>query len=266
MSEAKPEPFTTPPLSPRAEALSPGIRAGIALAAPAIVAILISTLLNNLISAADTSNGRSATAVILGSAGLTSWLIGMLWYKVPGMGMRMKRPLFASVGFAVMGWVAYLIFHFFWVRLEGFGPAGSTQAFIYLILFEGFAVQIWTFGLFFRALADWRGPLTAAVGSGLLFGMVAFLFFQESFYSNITSLIFFSLWGIFYGIIRLRTGSVLGTVLIQAMQSFTAWVVMVPADMPPDQAAMQTVYLLSSAAFLIFVWRLWPKEVADYRV
>lgn len=266
MSEANPEPFRTPPISPRAAALSPGIRAGIALIAPAVVAIFVSTLVNNLVSSADVSNGRSATAVWLGAAGLTSWIIGMLWYNVPGMGMRMKRPLFASVGFAVMGWVAYLIFHFFWVRLEGFGPAGSTQAFVYLILFEGFAAQIWTFGLFFRALSDWRGPLTAAIGSGLLFGMIAFLFFQESFYSNIASLIFFSLWGVFYGIIRLRTGSVLGTVLIQAMQSFTAWVVMVPAEMPPNQTAMQTVYLLSSVAFLIFVWRLWPKEASDYRV
>jgi hypothetical protein len=266
MSEAKPEPFHTPPARPRAEALSPGIRTGIALVAPAIVAIFVSTLVNNLISSANTNSGRSATAVMLGAAGLTSWLIGMLWYNVPGMGMRMKRPLFASVGFAVMGWVAYLVFHFFWVRLAGFGPEGSTQAFIYLILFEALAAQIWTFGLFFRALSDWRGPLTAAVGSGLLFGMIAFLFFQESFYGNITSLIFFSLWGIFYGIIRLRTGSLLGTVLIQAMQSFTAWVVMVPADMPPNQAAMQTVYFLTSVAFLIFIWRLWPKETSDYRV
>ncbi len=232
---------------------------------PAIIAILISLLVSNLLSI-EASNDQATTAVILGSIGLTSWIIGVVWYGIPGLGMRMKRPLFASVGFAVMGWVAYLIFHFIWVRLEGFGPAGATQAFIYLILFEGFATQIWTFGLVFRTLSDWRGPLTAAIGSGLLFGMVAFLFFQESFYGNASSLIFFSLWGVFYGIIRLRTGSVLGTVLIQAMQSFTAWVVMIPAQMPPNQAAMQTVYFLTSFAFLIFIWRLWPKEASDYRV
>ncbi len=142
----------------------------------------------------------------------------------------------------------------------------SVSVAVYLILFEGFATQVWTFGLFFRALSDWRGPLTAAVGSGLLFGMVAFIFFQESFYGNITSLIFFSLWGVFYGIIRLRTGSILGTILIQAMQSFTAWVVMIPAQIPPNQAAMQTVYFLTSITFLIFIWRLWPKEASDYRV
>ncbi|PID84644.1 MAG: hypothetical protein CSA11_05090 [Chloroflexi bacterium] len=265
MSEANSEPFFTPPVNKRSEAFSPPLRAGIALLAPALISILVSVLTSNLLSPAP-PDSRTATAVILGSAGLTSWLIGIAWYGIPGLGIRLKRPLFASIGFAVMGWVTYLIFHFFWVELEGFGPAGSTQAFIYLLLFEAFAVQIWTFGLFFRALSDWRGPLTATIISGLLFGLIAFLFFRESFFSNITSLIFFLMWGIFYGIIRLRTGSLLGTVIIQAMQSFTAWVVMVPVQIPPHPAAMHIIYFLTSLAFLIFIWRLWPKEVSDYRV
>ncbi len=265
MSEANSEQFFTPPVSKRGEALSPLLRAGLALLAPAVVAILVSLLTSNLFSP-DSTDSRATTAVWLGSAGLTSWIIGVAWYGIPGLGMRMKRPLFASIGFAVMGWVAYLVFHFIWVELQGFGPAGSTESFIYLLLFEAFAVQVWTFGLFFRALSDWRGPLTAAIGCGFLFGMVAFLFFQESFFSNVTSLIFFSMWGIFYGIIRLRTGSLLGTVTIQAMQSFTAWVVMVPTDIPPNPASMQVIYFLTSFAYLIFIWRLWPKEVSDYRV
>ncbi|MCZ7668478.1 MAG: hypothetical protein M5U34_15435 [Chloroflexi bacterium] len=67
MSEANPEPFRTPPISPSAAALSPGIRAGIALIAPAVVAIFVSTLVNNLVSSADVSNGRSAAAVWLGA-------------------------------------------------------------------------------------------------------------------------------------------------------------------------------------------------------
>lgn len=265
MSEANSEQFYTPPVSKRGEALPPAIRVAIALFVPAIAAILISIFTGNLVSA-EAANSRATTAVWLGSAGLTSWIIGMIWYGIPGMGIRTKRPLFASVGFAVMGWVAYLIFHFVWIELAGFGPAGSTQSFIYLLLFEAFATQVWTFGLVFRALSDWRGPLTAAVGSGLLFGMIAFLFFQESFFGSITSLIYFSMWGVFYGIIRLRTGSLLGTVVIQAMQSFTAWVVMVPAQVPPNEASMQMVYFLTSLAYLIFIWRLWPKEVSDYRV
>lgn len=264
MSNTNSEPFHSPPASKRAAALSPVVRVIIALLAPAFAAILVGALVGSFATAA--SDPRAVTAVWLGSAGLTSWLIGVAWYGIPGLGIRFKRPLFASIGFAVMGWVAYLLFHFLWVRLAGFGPAGSTQGFIYLLLFEAFAVQVWTFGLFFRALADWRGPLTAAIGSGLLFSMVGFLFFQESFYSSLSSLIFFLLWGLFYGIIRLRTGSLLGTVVIQAMQSFTAWVVMVPMQMPPDEAAMNVVYLLTSLAFLIFIWRLWPKEATDYRV
>jgi hypothetical protein len=262
MSDVNSEPLPNPPISKRGAALPPLVRVLIALLVPALAAALISSLADNLNTEADSG----PTAVILGTIGLVSWIIGMVWYGIPGMGVRTKRPLFASVGFAVMGWVAFLLFRFVWILNAGYGPAGSTRAFIYLLLFESFATQIWTFGLVFRVLSDWRGPLTAAIGSGVLFGMVAFLFFQESFYGNLFSLTFFLLWGVFYGIIRLRTGSLLGTVLIQALQSFTAWVVMVPAETPPDQTAMQVVYTLTSAAFLIFIWRLWPKEESDYRV
>jgi hypothetical protein len=71
---------------------------------------------------------------------------------------------------------------------------------------------------------------------------------------------------VFYGIIRLRTGSFLGIFIIQTMQSFTAWVVL--GAFPSDAAASQLnlVYGLSGFAYLIFIWRLWPKVVSDYRV
>ncbi len=109
MTEAKPELFYTPPVTKYGAALSPAMRTAVALLAPAIVAIFVSQLTGNFFIATP-SNDRAATAVILGTIGLTSWIIGVLWYGIPGLGMRTKRPLFASVGFAVMGWVAYLCF------------------------------------------------------------------------------------------------------------------------------------------------------------
>ncbi len=45
-------------------------------------------------------------------------------------------------------------------------------------------------------------------------------------------MLYFLVWGVLYGIIRLRTGSILGVVLVQALASFTAWYVFQPpADM-----------------------------------
>lgn len=246
-----------------------GLPAPLRVAAALLVPLIGAALLNSLavlIRPLDPADGRAANTLFLGSAGLLSLLLGVAWYGLEGTGLRGKRPLYASIAFASMGWVVFLIARFVWVLNAGYGPAGATRAFIYLLLFEAFAVQVWTFGPFFRALADWRGPLTAVLGSGILFGLMGFLFFQESFYGDLPSLLYFLLWGVFYGIIRLRTGSLLGIVVIQTIQSFTAWVVMVPASVPPAAQAMQTVYLVTSIAYLIFIWRLWPKQEADYRV
>jgi hypothetical protein len=244
------------------------LRLAIAFLVPPLGAILLSSLVL-MLRPIDQANARSANVLLLGNVGLISLLIGSGWYGLKGLGLRGGRPLYASIGFASMLWIVFVIVRLAWVLNLGYGPAGATRSFIYLLLFEAFAVQLWTFGLFFRAVADWRGPLTAALSSGVLFGVVGYLFFEESFYKdpvNLISLTFFILWGLFYGIIRLRTGSLIGTVVVQALQSFTAWVVMVPAAILPDQAAMQTVYTILSIACLIFIWRLWPKEVADYRV
>ncbi|VAW41435.1 hypothetical protein MNBD_CHLOROFLEXI01-5160 [hydrothermal vent metagenome] len=116
----------------------------------------------------------------------------------------------------------------------------------------------------FRGLAEWRGPLTAAIGSGIAFGAVAFILFQETFNNDIVTLFYFGVWGLFYGMIRLRTGSLLGSVVIQTLHSFTVWVALGPP--PSSDSNLQTVYLLTALVYALLIWRLWPKEEADYRV
>ena len=239
-----------------------GLRTAVAFGAPVAGAIVASLLAGGL--GASVSD-QSALAILFAGLGLVSWFIGLRWYGLPGLGLRGHRGLYAGIGFAALGWVAFLLFRFLFVRIVGFGPAGSTRSFIFLLLFEAFAVQIWTFGLIFRALAEWRGGLTAAVGSGIVFGAAAYLLFQESFTGSPVSFVYFVLWGVLYGVIRLRAGSLIGIVVIQAMQSFTAWVVMVP-EAPPQPGELQSLYLAAGAAYLILVWRLWPKVREDYRV
>ncbi len=231
----------------------------VAFLVPLLTAVLLSAVFLN------PDNPQATAAAFFAGMGIASWLIGWRRYGLPGLGLRGRRPLYASIGFAALGWIVFLLFRFIFVRVVGFGPADSTRSFIFLLLFEAFAVQLWAYGLLFRVLADWRGPLAAAVGSGVIFGAIAYLLFQESFFGDLTSLLYFILWGVFYGVIRLRTGSILGSVVIQAMHSFTAWVVM-PPQTPPVVSEVQTLYLAAGIAYLIFIWRLWPKEEADYRV
>lgn len=208
--------------------------------------------------------GGAETAVLpLGALGLISWFIGVRWYGVAGMGLRGHRPLYASIGFAVLGWVAFLVLRLATVRF--FGVGSSAVAFFTTLLFEALAVQLWAFGLVFRAVADWRGPLTAAIASGILFGMVGITFFQESFISSTNALLYFSIWGILYGVIRLRTGGIGGMVIVQGLQSFTAWTVLV-ADSPPAASQLNSLYLLAGIAYALIIWRLWPKTEEDYRV
>lgn len=214
---------------------------------------------------------QGETALQLAGVGLVSWFLGLRWYRLPGMGLRGGRPLYAGIGFAALGWIAFLAVRFVTVEISSFGAADAGRTFIYLLLFEALSVQLWTFGLFFRSVADWRGGLTAAVSGGVLFGAVASLTFQESLVSpglgmlNLFSALYFTAWGILYGVIRLRTGSLLGTVIIQTMQSWTAWQIMVPVEQPVA-SELRNLYLICTFIYAILIWRLWPKREEDYRV
>lgn len=238
------------------------VRVVLAVALPVILALAAGALISSRVGDRDMQEQVPLLAVL----GLVSWFMGMAWYGLPGMGLRGKRPLFAGIGFAVLAWIPFLLLRFYFVSMVAFGRGTfAGQAFFYLLLFEALAVQLWAFGLVFRTLAEWRGGLTAAIGSGILFGMVAFTFFEEGYVDSLNSLVYFVLWGVLYGIIRLRTGSILGIVPVQAIHSFTAWVVLLPQGQP-NIGQLQSLYLAASVAYLIVAWRLWPREEDDYRV
>ena len=272
-----------PPREPVAPAVARS-RALIAVLLPLAAALLVGVVTGALYMRGGIVGSGSA-APMFAALGLVAWFIGLRFYGLRGLALRGGRPLFAGIGFAVLGWVAVLIGRFLpglprttfnpdgqavvnialLVEVVSIRSAGSGRAFAYLLLFEAFATQVWAFGAVFRALADWRGGLTAAIGSGILFGAVGFLLFGESFASGLPALFYFLLWGVLYGMIRLRTGSILGPILVQALQTFTAWFVF----QPPDDmigASIQVVYLAISLLFVIIIWRLWPRRDGDYRV
>jgi accessory gene regulator protein AgrB len=78
-------------------------------------------------------------------------------------------------------------------------------------------------------------------------------------------MIYFIILGFLYAIIRLRTGSFLGTVIVQSVQSFTTWIVLAPYSVP-DIAQLNNLYLSAVIAYMIVAWRLWPKQTSDYRI
>lgn len=216
-------------------------------------------------TAALTDDSQGGRALLFAGIGLVSWFVSWRWYGLKGIGLRGGRPLTAGIGFATLAWLAYIVVRFVTVEVATYGSPQGGRTFIYILLFEAFCTQLWAYGLFFRAVADWRGPLTAAISSGILFGAVATLFFQESFTTTVSSLLCFVTWGVVYGIIRLRTGSFLGPAIVQALQSWTAWYVMAPTD-PVSTTELRNLYLIASVIFLIIIWRLWPKQESDYRV
>lgn len=249
------------------KSLPPGSRAFISLILPPVLALVIGGLLSQSMAGVD--EGSFTAAIPLATLGVLSWFMGLAWYGLEEMGLRGKRPLFSGVGFAVLAWIPFLVLRFVLVSLNSEIPIGrgslANQGFFYLLLFEAFAVQLWAYGLVFRSLADWRGALSAAFGSGIAFGMIAFLLFRESFLADVSTLLYFLLWGVLYGLIRLRTGSILGTVMVQAMHSFTAWIVFLPLPQP-DPGQLRLLYLTAGVVYLVVLWRLWPKQEEDYRV
>ncbi|MCA9923701.1 MAG: hypothetical protein KC421_15085 [Anaerolineales bacterium] len=237
-------------------AVSP-IRVVFAFIIPLAGALLFSTVAGGISNA-------GLQAPLFAGLGIAAWFLGLRWYGLPGMGLRGQRPLFSGIGFATLGWIAFLIFRFVFVDIDILNNADGNN-FMYILTFEAFALQIWAFGTLFHAVADWRGPLTAAVSTGIVFGAVALLLFQEAFVTSWDAVIYFVIWGVFYGIIRLRTGSFLGIIIIQTLQTFTGWLVLLPI-LPPNPAQLRPFYLITAAVYLIFIWRLWPKVEEDYRV
>lgn len=274
------QPDALPPPAPVAPTEARN-RVLLAILLPAAAGLLVGVITGVLIGRGSTGGA----APLFAALGIASWFTGLRLYGLRGLGLRGGRPLFAGIGFAVLGWVVVLAGRFLpglpettfnpdgqavvtislLVEVIATRSAGAGRAFAYLLLFEAFATQLWAFGLVFRALADWRGGLTAAVGSGILFGATGYLLFGESFVPGLPGLFYFLTWGVLYGMIRLRTGSILGPVLVQALQSFTAWFVFQPpADL--GGSGIQTVYMAMSILFVIIIWRLWPREESDYRV
>jgi membrane protease YdiL (CAAX protease family) len=212
-----------------------------------------------------TISGQLRTAVIMSGVAVVAWLLGLRWYGIKGLGLRGGRPFYAGIGFASLAWIVFLVMRIYFVKIAPIGPGDTARSYVYLLLFEAFATQLWAFGLLFRAVAEWRGPMTAAISSGLVFSFMAITLFQESFTSSQFSIIYFLIWGILFGLIRLRTGSILGTVLVQSLQSFSAWIAL-PAYPIPQPSQLQSLYLFSTIAYMVIIWRLWPKEEEDYRV
>lgn len=213
---------------------------------------------------ANSATNRAENLPFFAGLGIVSLFLGLSWYGLTQMGLRGGRSLFSSIGFAVLGWTALLVLRFYFISIRGLDS--GLDEFFYRLLFEAFCVQIWVFGILFRSLADWRGPLTAAVASGILFGLIATLRFQEApEIPAVSSLLYFLLWGLFYSIIRLRSGSLIGTSLVQAAQSFTVWVVLTP-DLTSPSNNFSALYIATGLAYLVFIWRLWPKQEEDYRV
>lgn len=241
----------------------PAVRVILALLVPIVVATITGLLAGG--RASISADDQGGLALIFVGLGLASWFVGWRWYGLKGLGLRGGRPLAAGIGFATLAWLAYLLVRFATVEVSAYGTPEGGRTFIFVLLFEAFCSQLWVYGLFFRTVADWRGGLTAAISSGVLFGAVAFLLFQESFATIASNLLYFVVWGVVYGIIRLRTGSFLGPAIVQALQSWTAWYVMAPTD-PINTAELRNLYLISSVIYLIIIWRLWPKEESDYRV
>ena len=200
--------------------------------------------------------------VILGTIGLSAYILGSRWYPAAELGLRGGRPLFSGFGFAFLGWIGFLVAYFAFIPAESVASGRLGITYLFLLIFEAICVQLWTFGLLFRALNERLSPLAAAIFSGLVFGFAGFLLFQESLPTRLT-IIYFVVLGLFYAIIRLRSGSWIGIAIAQSLQSLTTWNLLIP-ESPIE--GLPYLYGISILVYLLVGWRLFPKTTDDFRV
>ncbi len=229
---------------------------------PILAAGIAASAVDNFVQAGN------SPIVFLSVLGVISFLLGIKWYGTAEMGIRGGRPLMSGLSFAFLGWLGMLVARFLSV---GWNPAQIGEnlgiTFLYLLIIQAICVQLWSYGLLFRALAAWRNPQTATLFSGIAFGLLAYYCYPET-YPFSLSVLWTIVWGFMYAIIRLRTGSWLGIALVQAMQTLSVWYILPPVEpMPP--AEMLSFYWLigiSGVVFLLVTWRLMPKYKSDLRV
>ncbi len=261
--------------SKKSEPTGSNSNVAIAIGVPLLGSLLLGQAVISLTGAPGDSLSRSS--IVLAALGMISMFYGMQKYGTPGMGLRGGRPMFAGSGFAFMGWVAILILRFIYIAIDESSMLVEPlfPIFTYLFLFEAFAVQVWAFSLVFKSVSDAFGGLTAAVVSGLAFAAIGFYFFQESFYLTqmftsgwltLMGVLYMATWGIFYGMIRLRTGSILGIVLVQAMQSLTVWELIPPFQFVNESNLNPLFFSITGIIYAVLIWRLWPTELSDYRI
>ena len=109
---------------------------------PAFLRVILSLLLPlagaflfNLVATGSARLGGNEQGEIvlqLAGAGLVSWLLGLLWYGLPGTGLRFGRPLFAGIGFAALAWIIFLVVRLT-VENEGYGGSESGRSFFYIL-------------------------------------------------------------------------------------------------------------------------------------
>ncbi|MFT7586281.1 MAG: hypothetical protein ACI9EW_002712 [Cellvibrionaceae bacterium] len=246
-----------------------------AIGVPLLGALFLGQAIIGLSGASDGS--LASSSIVLAGLGLISMFYGMQKYGTGGMGLRGGRPMFAGLGFTFLGWVAILILRIFYIDIDegSLLVQALSPIFFYLLIFEAFAVQLWAFSLVFKSVSDMWGGLTAAVVSGLLFAGVAFFFFQEarfleplfgSVWLTIVAILYMATWGILYGMIRLRTGSILGIVIVQAMQSLTVWELIPPFEIINETNYNPLFFTVTGIFYAVLIWRLWPTELDDYRI
>lgn len=233
---------------------------------PILVGLIFAGVGERVASSVDNvviKNGLTVgTPLLLLGIGVTSLFMGVRWYGTAEMGLRGGRPLMSGLSFAFLGWIALLIARFVSVGSDPNNIGSSLGiTFLYLLIIQALCVQLWLYGLIFRVFSEWRSPIIATWISGVLFGIVGFYLFGESFPTPL-GVLWFVVWGILYGVIRVRTGSILGIVIVQALQTLTVWHIL-PAD-PPISTAW--LYGISGVLFIIIIWRLVPKYQSDLRV
>ncbi|MEM7797595.1 MAG: hypothetical protein AAF633_00270, partial [Chloroflexota bacterium] len=83
---------------------------------------------------------------------------------------------------------------------------------------------------------------------------------------TITAFLYFLVWGLFYGIVRLRTGSIVGIVIVQAMQSLTTWFLFPIIQPITVDTFNSSFYIYMTLWYVVLIWRLWPSDLEDYRI